>query len=458
MVSSRQPNVIVFLTDQQRHDTTGVHGCELGLTPNFDRMAQEGTHVAKSFTCQPVCAPARACLQTGKYATQTGVWRNGYEPDLSLPTLAHYFNDAGYHTGYIGKWHLASTAYHGAVPPELQGGYQTWLGANLLEFVSDAFDTRLWDQDGKEHRLPGYRVDAVTDAAIRHVHQRSETEQPFFLFISQLEPHHQNSRDDYPAPRGYEANYSTSKMPPDLRVGEGTAVKHWPGYCGMIKRLDESLGRLLDALESLDLTDNTIVLFSSDHGNHFKTRNAEYKRSCHDASIRVPTALQGPGFDGGGRINRLVSLVDLPPTLLDAAGIDVPDTMEGQSILPLLRSPKSPWPEEVFVQISESQTGRAVRTQRWKYSVRCPDCDEDDQPVSQPTSDIYMDDCLYDLKADPWELTNLIGYTSHVEVVRVMRERLVRRMTEIGEPSPRFVDAPPAAPYEHVLKPEEAYA
>ena len=163
MVSSKQPNVLVFLTDQQRHDTTGVHGCTLGLTPNFDRVAQEGTHVAKSFTYQPVCAPARACLQTGKYATQTGV---------------------------IGKWHLASTEHHGAVPRDLQGGYQSWLGANLLEFVSDAYDTRLWDQDGQEHQLPGYRVDALTDAAIRHIHERSQTKQTFFLFVSHLEPHH----------------------------------------------------------------------------------------------------------------------------------------------------------------------------------------------------------------------------------------------------------------------------
>lgn len=458
MVSPKQPNVIVFFTDQQRHDTTGVHGCELGLTPNFDRMALEGTHVAKSFTCQPVCAPARACLQTGKYATQHGVWRNGYEPNPDLPTLANYFNDAGYHTGYIGKWHLASTEHHGAVPRDLQGGYQSWLGANLLEFVSDAFDTHLWDENGVEHQLPGYRVDAVTDAAIRHIHKRSETKQPFFLFVSHLEPHHQNSRDDYPAPRGYEKDYSTSKIPPDLRIGNGTAVQHWPGYCGMVKRLDESFGRMLDAVESLGLTDDTIILFTSDHGNHFKTRNQEYKRSCHDASIRVPTALSGPGFEGGGRINKLVSLIDLPPTLLDAAGIEVPDRMEGRSVLPLLQQAGHPWPEEVFVQISESQTGRAVRTERWKYAVKCPDLDDDGNPISLPAAEQYVDECLYDLKADPWEITNLVGYTSHSDVVRVMRERLVRRMVEIGEPPPVFIDAPEAAPYEHTLKPEEAYA
>ena len=93
------------------------------------------------------------------------------------------------------------------------------------------------------------------------------------------------------------------------------------GYLGMIKRLDEALGRLVDALISLEMLEDTIILFTSDHGNHFKTRNAEYKRSCHDASVRVPTMLYGGPFTGGGRISQLVSLIDLPPTLLDAAGI-----------------------------------------------------------------------------------------------------------------------------------------
>lgn len=458
MASVSQPNVIIFLTDQQRHDTTGVQGCTLGLTPNFDRIARQGTHVANSFTCQPVCAPARSCLQTGMYATQTGVWRNGCEPHRHLRTLAHYFNDEGYHTGYIGKWHLAADRYYGPVPRELQGGYQTWLGANLLEFVSDSFDTHLWDENGEEHCLPGYRVDAVTDAAIRHIDARSLEEKPFFLMVSLLEPHHQNSRDDYPAPTGYESHYATSLMPPDLRVPCGTGLQHWPGYCGMVKRIDEAFGRMLDALESLSLRKSTIVLFTSDHGNHFKTRNAEYKRSCHDASIRVPTALAGPGFDGGGEVERLVSLVDLPATLMDAAGFEVPDCMEGRSLLPLLRDSTHLWPKEVFVQISESQTGRAVRTARWKYSVRSPETDDADNPVSQASADTYIDDCLYDLKADPWELTNLVGFSTHADVVRVMRERLTRRMVEIGEPPPVFVDAPPAVPYEHVVTPEEAHA
>jgi arylsulfatase A-like enzyme len=224
----------------------------------------------------------------------------------------------------------------------------------------------------------------------------------------------------------------------------------------MVKRLDEALGRLLDALKSLGQLDNTIVLFTCDHGNHFKTRNGEYKRSCHDASLRVPTAFSGPGFNGGGALRQLVSLVDLPPTLLDAAGIAVPAHMAGRSILPLLGGRPSPdWPEEIFAQISESQTGRCVRTHRWKYSVRAPGEDAEGKPVSVAASDVYADDFLYDLLADPWELNNLIGYPTHRPVVDKMRERLVRRMTAVGEAAPRFIDAPARPPFQQKVSADE---
>ncbi|WJH35459.1 DUF4976 domain-containing protein [Paenibacillus sp. CC-CFT747] len=134
-----------------------------------------------------------------------------------------------------------------------------------------------------------------------------------------------------------------------------------------------------------------------------------------------------------------MSLIDLPPTLLDAAGIDVPAIMQGRSVMPLLRGGKDPGrPDDVFVQFSEDHVGRAVRTQRWKYSVvdRTPDSGK------QPGSLRYEDECLYDLQADPYELTNLVGLSSHREVVRIMRERLNRRLVAAGESAAEFVSAP----------------
>src|SRR5690606_26473531 len=139
------PNVIVVFTDQQRWDTTGVHGNPLDLTPNFDTMARLGTHVLQAFTPQPVCAPARAAIQTGRYPTRTGVYRNGIPLPHDARTLAHHFRVAGYRTGYIGKWHLSLSEL---VPPEDRGGYEFWLAANLLEFTSDAYRTVVFDESG----------------------------------------------------------------------------------------------------------------------------------------------------------------------------------------------------------------------------------------------------------------------------------------------------------------------
>ncbi len=425
----KQPNIIVFFTDQQRWDTAGIHGNPLDLTPNFDRLARAGTDVHYSITCQPVCGPARACLQTGLYATETGCFRNGIALPSESRTLAHYFSEAGYDTAYIGKWHLSDES-QGPVSPRQRGGYEYWLASNLLEFTSDAYDTVMYDGAGQAVKLPGYRVDAQTDAMIQYINEHQD--RPFFLFSSFIEPHHQNHRDDYPPPVGYMQRYRARWMPPDLAALGGSAHQQMAGYLGMIKRLDEALGRLADALISLDMLDDTIILFTSDHGNHFKTRNAEYKRSCHEASARVPTMLHGGPFCSGGRLNQMVSLLDLPPTLLDAAGIPVPEEMQGRSLLPLLRGDDEGWPAEVFIQISESQVGRAIRSRRWKYAVTAPDKDG----WNDPGSDSYIETELYDLLADPDELHNRINCESHRAVADVLRARLIRRMIAAGEPEP----------------------
>lgn len=440
------PNVIVFFTDQQRWDTSGLHGNPLELMPNFDRMAQQGTHVFHSFTCQPVCGPARTVLQTGQYATTVGSFRNGIPLPAGTRTLAHHFRDAGYRTGYIGKWHLADEE---PVPEAKRGGYEYWLASNLLEFTSDAYRTVVYDNNCQPVRLPGYRVDALTDAAIRFVD--SHQEEPFYLFVSFLEPHHQNHRDDYPAPDVYTQRYVGRWMPPDLAALGGSSPQHLGGYWGMVRRLDEAFGRLLDTLKSLELAEDTVVLFTSDHGCHFKTRNSEYKRSCHDSSIRVPTALTGPGFFGGGQLRELVSLVDLPPTLLDAAGLPVTAEMQGRSILPLAQKRSAEWPDEVFIQISESQVGRSVRTHRWKYGVNAPDKDGNRDAGSER----YEEQYLYDLEADPYELTNLIGLDSHRQVADTMRARLLRRMTEAGEAPPEIVPASPKPGGQRKVSPAE---
>ena len=437
---SKQPNVIVFFTDQQRWDSCGVHGNPLDLTPNFDRLANRGTHIDASITCQPVCGPARSCLQTGMYATQTGSWRNGIPLDKSLTTIAQLYNQAGYNTGYIGKWHLGTRDDY--VPADERGGYDYWLAANLLEFQSDAYDCNLWNNDNEMVKLPGYRVDAMTDAVIRYVDDKSKEDKPFFLFTSYLEPHHQNHVDDYPPPDGYRERYTGKWMPPDLQQLGGSSGQHLGGYLGMIKRLDEGLGRIMDALKSLEIDKDTIILYTADHGCHFKTRNSEYKRSGHEASVRVPTAFCGAEFDGGGRRTEVTSLVDLVPTLLDACGIEPPSHMPGRSLMPILRGESADWKQEAFIQISESQVGRAIRTARWKYGIVAEDADGE----TESRADQYTENYLYDLHSDPYELQNLIGFASHNPVKAHLKEKILRAMERAGESRTKIVDHPIDSP------------
>ena len=446
-MAERKPNVIVFFSDQQRWDTTGMHGNPMDLTPNFDAMARRGAHVANSITCQPVCGPARACLQTGLYATTTGCFRNGIPLPTDSTTLAHHFKEAGYQTGYIGKWHLADKD---PVPEGQRGGYDYWLASNLLEFTSDAYDLVMYDGDNAPRKLPGYRVDGQTDAMIRYMDEHQE--EPFFLFSSFIEPHHQNHLDDYPPPDGYRERYTGGWVPPDLAALGGSTHQHLGGYYGMVKRLDEALGRIFDALKSLGLADETIVMYTSDHGCHFKTRNSEYKRSCHESSVHVPTAFVGPGFDGGGQISEMVSLIDLPPTLLDAAGIAVPEMMQGRSILPLVRGEQTDWPGEAFIQVSEAQVGRAVRTQRWKYGVDAPE----KHGGRDAASDTYIEQYLYDLQADPYELTNLVTSEAHELVRAVMRERLLKRMVGAGEDEANILAGEGRPSGQRVVRDDEA--
>jgi len=422
-----RPNVLVFFTDQQRWDTAGCYGNPMGLTPNLDAFARQGVLFRNAFTCQPVCAPARACLQTGRYATANTVWRNGIRLPNTERTLAHAFKEAGYRVGYIGKWHLAGTDAQ-PVPPDARGGYvDLWEAADALESMSHPYQPRLFDANGNVIEMQGYRVDALTERAISFITQPRQ--EPFFLFLSFLEPHFQNDMHAFVAPEGYAKRYANPWVPPDLQGHPGDWYESLPDYYGCVARLDECLGRVMDAIKSSGLAENTIVLFTSDHGCHFRTRNEEYKRSCHESSIRIPAAVWGPGLNCARVVDEMVSLVDLPAILLDAAGLDSLPNAHGRSVLPLLKGPDGSWQDDVFIQISEAEVGRAVRTARWKYAVYAPDANVG----RDPDSATYVERYLYDLWADPHEQVNLVGRRDHRKVADEMRERLLARMVAAGE-------------------------
>lgn len=439
---AEKPNIIFFFVDQQRWDTLGCYGQKLNITPNLDKLAQNGVRFENAFTCQPVCGPARACVQTGKYATEIGCYKNDIALPLDEKTIASYFTDDGYEVGYVGKWHLASQGWKNnygkkPIPPERRGGYNGYYRASdILEFTSHGYDGYVFDENMNKVDFKGYRADCITDFALDFIRNRSN-DKPFFLFISHIEPHHQNDRFKYEGPHGSKKKFKDYEVPGDLDGTRGNWKRCYPDYLGCCNSLDYNVGRLMDTLKEQGLEDNTIIIYTSDHGSHFKTRNGEYKRSCHDASIRIPMIAHGPGFHGGKVVNELVSLIDIPSTLLACAGIEKGSSMQGNPLQRLLQEENTHWPQEIFVQISENHVGRAIRTHKWKYSVRA--LGKNGRKV--PSSDVYVEDFLYDLEKDPHERNNLVKDSSYVQFRADLAERLKMRMAEAGEKVPDILPA-----------------
>jgi uncharacterized sulfatase len=440
---ARPPNILFFFTDQQRWDTCGCYGQPLEVTPNLDRMAAEGVRFDRAFTCQPVCGPARSCLQTGLFATETGCFRNDIALPLDATTIAHRLAAAGYEVGYIGKWHLASTCPEAnyrtrAIPPERRGGYKDfWLASDVLEHTSHGYDGHMFDADMQKVEFTGYRADCQTDFALEYLRTR-DRERPWFLFLSYIEPHHQNDHHRYEGPEGSKERFRDFVVPGDLEGTDGDWRENYPDYLGCIASLDRNLGRIRRDLEALGMADETLIVWTSDHGSHFRTRNGEYKRSCHEASIRVPLVACGPGFRGGTVVDPLVSLIDLPPTILRVGGAAVPGEMRGRPLQDLLGGVPDAWRREVFVQISESHVGRALRTDRWTYSIDAPGKDGGNDPAA----DRYVEQYLYDVAADPHQRLNLVGDPTLAEVRADLRERLAGRILEVEGIRARINPAP----------------
>ena len=432
-------NIIFYFTDQQRWDTCGCFGQPLNITPNLDQLAREGVKFDNAFSPQPVCGPCRALFQTGKWPTETGCFRNNIMLPAGVKTLGNYIEEAGYETAYIGKWHLASdgelekppTIDHTitAIPRELRGGYTGfWRAADVLEFTSHGYDGYVFDENDQRVDFKGYRADCINDMALEFFDQY-DGEKPFFMTISQIEPHHQNDRKHYEGPEGSKERFKDFVLPEDLKVLGGNGLEEYPDYLGQCASLDENLGRLVAKLKEKGLYENTVIIFASDHGSHFLTRNRDshlngyddYKRSCHDAALHVPLVIAGGPFRGGVAVEELVSTASLPKTILALAGVDVGDAMIGENLLDVVEKKDDNRPNEVFAQISESRVGRCIRTARYTYSVYAPGVNGGEAAAA----DVYADDFLYDMEKDPHQLNNVVADPAYVRVKKELRERLL---------------------------------
>jgi arylsulfatase A-like enzyme len=442
-----KPNIVLYLADELRADFIGASRENFyGKTPNIDKLAERGAIFTHAVTNQPLCSPARSCLFTGRYATETGVWKLEVNMRQDLPTMATELRSAGYTANLFGKWHLAeanvkSGKGFGWVAPEYRGGFlDAWEGANVLERTSHPYYGSIWDKDGNEIRFQDeYRVDFMTDRVVRFLKQPQE--KPFLLFISQLEPHFQNDLDTVVGPKGEAEKHKNPFVPADLRPLPGVWQQQLPDYYAAVESIDASVGRVVQTLEEQKLLDNTILILISDHGCHFKTREDNYKRTPHDSSIRIPLVMAGPGIPAGRRIDSIAGIINLTPTVLEMCGVEVPSSMKGRSLVPLIAGSEGElaWKNRELIQFSQSNgdgIGRAIRTGEWTYSIANPTGGSE-----VPYADTYTEYVMFNNTADPAQLVNLAGRVAYKEKAAELRAELEELIAFSGDPKPEILPA-----------------
>ncbi len=449
-----RPNIVLYFSDQQRADTIGLYGQKLNVTPNLDKLGRNGIVFSNAFSAQPVCGPCRAMFQTGRYPSEIGCFTNCIALPRNIKTLAQYYTENGYDVAYVGKWHLASDGelekpprinyIENPIPLESRGGYSGfWRVSDVLEFTSHGYGGYVFDEHMNRIDFDGYRCDCITDFGLEYLEQAPE-DKPFFLTISHIESHHQNDHGHYEGPVGSAEKYRNCEIPADLMALEGGDYREeYPDYLGQCESLDYNLGRVIEKLKEKGLYENTVIVYVSDHGSHFRTRNRDenfcgyddYKRSGHDASLKVPLVIGGGAIKKRRWVKELVSTASLPKTLLALAGINVGKKMIGENLLEVADGKLPGRKNQVFAQISESRVGRVLRTEEYLYAVVAKGI----WGGAQPDAEEYVPDYLYDLRKDPLQLLDVKNEPEYAQIIKRLSAELEEEIFQAERKHARIV-------------------
>jgi len=374
--AQRPPNVIYAFSDEHRWQSMSFTETPEVRTPNMARMAAEGVQFTHCVSNYPVCTPYRGIVMTGRWPYQTGLIDNGLELRRDEPTLGKTFRAAGYRTGYIGKWHL------GGLRAEPFGFDESYIWSD----DKSHWDSEYHPAEGGPVRVKGYNATGMTDQALGFM--RAHRDEPFFLMLSWIPPH----ADFLTAPEAKKALYPEGSLPrrpnaPEATGGGDDAIwnqngsAHYRGYHAHISAIDDELGRLVAELEAFGIADNTILVYTSDHGSMQGSHGVGSKRQPYEESIRVPFLVRAPGrVPAGRRDDALFGAIDVFPTLCGLAGVPVPASAQGQDFSGRLLGEGGPDPESQFIMhISKDHaTGgqkhpaplfRGVRTRTHTYAV-----------------------------------------------------------------------------------------
>ena len=429
--SRKRPNVLIMLADQHGARYSGFMGDPNIRTPNMDAMARQGVSFPHNTSNHPVCGPMRACCQSGRYAWQTGVLSNHRPLSHDEICFAEVFRDAGYATGYSGKWHINGRVPEklgGFIPPgpARQGYADEYLG---YETGHEYFDVWHYDKKGNWVSVEGYDWEPTwqTDRALDFVRRQEANDRPWMYFVSYGPPHLPLETPQEWLDRYDPREVDLTLNPRQARESAGyedELRKAMQVYYAQVASVDHEIGRIRDGLERLGVADDTIVIYTTDHGDLLgntgilKNRNEtdpdepaswfRGKSSPLAPSSLTPLLVTGPGIRPGTH-DHPSSSVDLAPTFLDLAGLEVPDPMMGQSVAPFSRG--KPGPSDRPVAMGLGNGWRAIFDGRYLY---------------QPGV------LLYDRQNDPWELENLIGQDPALE--RRLRDNFRATLTDAEEP------------------------
>ena len=434
----RPPNIVFILIDDLRWDDFGAAGHPFVKTPNIDRIAREGALFRNAFITAPLCSPSRASFLTGQYAHTHGITDNVDRSAAShkLNTFPLLLQQSGYTTAFIGKWHMGND-------DSRRPGFDRWVS---FKGQGSYLDPEI-NEDGKDVKPDGYITDLLTGYAVEFIKRRHDKPYLVYLAHKAIHPEVMQHNDGsvnladaerfIPAERhrslftGEKIRRRPSAMRPPVgkpalerKIGDlpalgadtGTRDESVLGRLRSLMAVEEGVGEILKALKETDQLDNTVIVFASDNGYFYGEHGLSVERRlAYEESIRMPLLIRYPAVVKAGAVRDEFALnIDLAPTLLQLAGVSAPSAMEGRSLVPLLKGEKTEWRKSFLIEYYSDrvfprirQMGyKAVRNERWKY-IHYFELEGMDE--------------LYDLKADPYEMKNIIRQPGAAKILEGMK-------------------------------------
>jgi arylsulfatase A-like enzyme len=427
ILEKSKPNVLVILTDQWRAQATGYSGDQNVKTPHLDSLSAQSVNFQNAVSGMPVCSPFRASLLTGQRPLTHGVFMNDVQLDTAAVTIGKVFANAGYSTGYIGKWHMDGRGRHQFIPPSRRQGFEFW---KANECTHDYNHSPYFDNDSIRKFWKGYDTFEQTDEAIGYFDAQKTSENPFMMVLSYGTPH----APYHTAPESYRKRFN----PEDIKLRKNVpdslkeqVKKDLAGYYAHIVAIDDMIGKLKSNLKKNGQLENTIIVFTSDHGDLLGSHGSYKKQQPYEESVRVPMLYYIPKqfqfqIQTGSR-NAIMNSEDIMPTLLGLCDISIPESVEGINYKPYLEGKEDHLGNETLITCVQpfgqwnrvqhnAREYRGLVTQKYTY-----------------TRDLNGPWMLFDNEKDPYQLNNLIDDPEHAKIKKDLDSRLIEKLKETGD-------------------------